>query len=189
MNIYVVRHGQTDWNIQGILQGSTDIELNSTGIEQAKQTAELLKDINFSTICSSPLKRTIDTAKAINKYHNLDIITDNRIIERGFGNFEGTKNVLSDISDYLDYELNLNTNNVESIQTLFKRVNEFLFDIYNRYKDTDSNILIVTHGGVSVAITAILNNTTNNLASLGIKNCEFKVFKNVILNETENYYE
>lgn len=183
MNLYVVRHGQTDWNIQGLIQGSTDIELNPTGIKQANQTSELLKNINFSEIYSSPLKRTIDTAKAINKYHHLDVIIDNRLIERNFGDFEGTNNVLKDISDYLDINLNLNTNNVESINTLLKRIEEFLLDIYIKYKDTDSNILVVTHGGVSIAITAVINNIKNNLASLGMKNCEVKVFKNLKLDK------
>lgn len=186
MNLYIVRHGQTDWNIQGRIQGSTDIELNSTGINQAKQTAQLLKDINFDIIYSSPLKRTIETARLINKYHNLDIITDNRIIERNFGNFEGTQNVLTNITDYLDYEKNLNTNNVESIKELFNRTENFLFDIYNNYKNTNSNILVVTHGGVSVAITAIINNTKDNLTSLGMKNCEYRVFKDFKINKKEN---
>ena len=72
MNLYLVRHGQTDWNIQGRIQGSTDIELNSTGLNQAQKTAELLKNIDFDVIYSSPLKRTVDTAKIINTYHNLN---------------------------------------------------------------------------------------------------------------------
>lgn len=186
MNIYVVRHGQTDWNIQGRIQGSTDIELNSTGINQAKQTAELLKNINFKVIYSSPLKRTVDTAKMINEYHNINIITDNRIIERNFGDFEGTQNVLTDISDYLDFDKNLSTNNVETIQELFERIEDFLLDIYNTYKNTDDNILIVTHGGTSVAITAIINNLKNDLLSLGMKNCEYRVFKDLKLDKKEN---
>lgn len=186
MNLYVVRHGQTDWNIEGRIQGSTDIELNSTGIDQAKQTAELLKNINFDIIYSSPLKRTFETSKIINTYHNINIIKDNRIIERNFGDFEGTKNVLTDISEFLDYKKNLNTNNIESVKELFKRIENFLFDIYNNYKDTNSNILVVTHGGVSIAITAIINNQKNNLASLGMKNCECRIFKNLKLNKKEN---
>lgn len=186
MNLYVVRHGQTDWNIQGRIQGSTDVELNSNGINQAKQTAELLKNIDFDVIYSSPLKRTIDTAKLINEYHNINIIKDGRIIERNFGDFEGTQNVLTDISDYLDHEKNLRANNVESIKDLFKRIEDFLLDIYNNYKNTNANILIVTHGGASVAITAIINNQKDNLISLGMKNCECRVFENFKLDKKEN---
>jgi len=183
MNIYVVRHGQTDWNIQGRIQGSSDIELNSTGINQAQQTAELLKNIDFDVIYSSPLKRTVDTAKIINTYHNVNIIEDIRIIERNFGNFEGTENVLTDISDYLDYKKNLTSNNVESIKELFKRIEDFLLDIYNKYKDTNANVLIVSHGGASVAITAIINNQIEDLMSLGLKNCEVRIFENIKLDK------
>lgn len=190
MNLYVVRHGQTDWNVKGHIQGLTDIKLNSKGIEQAKQTAEILKNINFSAIYSSPLERAVDTAKIINKYHNANIIIDNRIIERCFGDFEGTKNVIKDISEYLDLDLNLDTKNVESIRDLFKRIQDFLSDLYNTYKDTDKNILLVTHGGVSIAVTAIINNVKTNLISLGMKNCEYKLFENLTLNnKKENLYE
>jgi len=182
MNLYVVRHGQTDWNIQGLIQGATDIDLNSTGIKQAQETANLLKNINLSAIYCSPLKRTIDTASTINKYHNLNIITDKRIIERNFGNFEGT-NLLKNKYDYWDYSLNLDSNNVETIHLLFNRVRNFLLDIYETYKNTDSNILLVTHGGTSIAITAIINNISTDLFSLGMKNCEVRVFKNLTLNK------
>ena len=125
--IYFIRHGQTPYNKVGKLQGILDIPLSAIGRKQAKVSAEKLKEYKIDIIYSSPLKRTLSTANFINKYHNLNIITDKRIVERGFGNFEGTKNVLSNISDYLDFELNLNTNNVESIQALFKRINDFLF--------------------------------------------------------------
>ena len=180
MNLYVVRHGQTDWNIIGLIQGLTDIELNSNGIDQANEVAQQLKNINFSAIYTSPLKRTLKTAVLINKYHNLNIITDTRVIERCFGNFEGT-NGLQNKFDYRDYELNLEDNNVESVKRLFKRIKEFLLEIYKLYKDTDSNILIVTHGGTAIAINAIINNINSDLFSLGIKNCEVKIFKNIKL--------
>ena len=58
MKIYVIRHGQTDWNVAGKCQGRTDIELNETGIEQAKQAKEQLKNYNIDQIICSPLKRT-----------------------------------------------------------------------------------------------------------------------------------
>ena len=67
MKIYVIRHGQTDWNVAGKCQGRTDIELNETGIEQAKQAKEQLKNYNIDQIICSPLKRTRKTAEIINE--------------------------------------------------------------------------------------------------------------------------
>ena len=86
--IYVVRHGETDWNKNGICQGKTNISLNENGIAQAK----VLKDkinVNLIDICYvSPLNRTIETAKIITN-NKLDLIIDDRIVERGFGTLEG----------------------------------------------------------------------------------------------------
>ena len=89
MNIILVRHGQTDWNVNNLLQGSTNIDLNEYGILQAKNTANKLKDFKIDYIYCSPLNRTLDTANYINQDRNLEIIIDYRLLERSFGNYEG----------------------------------------------------------------------------------------------------
>lgn len=61
MKIIVTRHGQTDWNVLGKLQGKTDIELNDRGRQQAKETSELIKNENIDIIIISPLKRAKET--------------------------------------------------------------------------------------------------------------------------------
>lgn len=91
MKIYVTRHGQTDWNVQGKTQERADIELNEVGIKQAKQTKEELKNIDIDLIICSPLKRAKKTAEIINEGRNIPIIFDDQIIERNFGEFEGEK--------------------------------------------------------------------------------------------------
>lgn len=55
MQIYIIRHGETDWNTKRLLQGATDIPLNQNGIEAARLTAEALKEIPFDAIYTSPL--------------------------------------------------------------------------------------------------------------------------------------
>ncbi|WP_418390600.1 histidine phosphatase family protein, partial [[Clostridium] scindens] len=65
MRIYLVRHGETDWNIVRKLQGRTDIPLNEKGIKAAQKTGEALRNVPFTRAFSSPLKRAMDTAKLI----------------------------------------------------------------------------------------------------------------------------
>lgn len=84
--IYIIRHGQTDWNINGRYGGRIDVPLNEYGIEQAKQIREELKNINFDVVFSSPLIRAYTTAQIV---CDIDIIKDDRIIERSNGDLEG----------------------------------------------------------------------------------------------------
>lgn len=63
--IYIVRHGQTDWNLEGRYQGRTDIDLNETGIKQAEKIRQELKSVKFDKVFSSPLKRAYKTAQII----------------------------------------------------------------------------------------------------------------------------
>ena len=78
MKLYFVRHGETDVN-SGLQQANTaqfDEPLNTVGVAQAEQLAEQLSDATFDAIVSAPLQRTVQTAKIINKFHNIDIQID-----------------------------------------------------------------------------------------------------------------
>lgn len=178
MKIYVVRHGQTDWNVKNLLQGSTDVELNEVGINQAFQTFSNLSSTVFDAIYSSPLKRALKTAEIINQNADLPIITDNRLAEREFGNFEGLPGMEVNFKKYWDYELNAQDNNVESIHIFYNRIKDFLQDIIKKYGNTDKNILIVTHNGVNLAIDSLLNGIPKNIFSLNLSPCNYKVFTN-----------
>ncbi|MDV6332774.1 histidine phosphatase family protein [Asticcacaulis sp. 201] len=89
MTFYVLRHGQTDWNVQARLQGSTDIPLNDTGRAQAHVAADILKDQGLTRIVASPLSRALETAQIVGAACALEPIIDDRLIERNFGLFEG----------------------------------------------------------------------------------------------------
>ena len=89
MKLYLVRHGETDWNKQKRIQGQVDIPLNAFGRSLAKKTAEGLKSIPFDVCYSSPLGRAEETARLILNERDVPIITDNRIMEMAFGEYEG----------------------------------------------------------------------------------------------------
>ena len=88
--LYVVRHGETEWNINGIVMGQKDSPLTQKGIEQAHATAQELKDIQFDAIFSSDSPRTLRTAEIIKLERELVINTSKLLRERSYGHFEGT---------------------------------------------------------------------------------------------------
>ncbi len=91
MKLILTRHGETIENVNKILQGWNDTNLNKNGIQQAKQLAKRLKDINIDLIYSSDLKRAFNTAQEISKFHNCPLIKDKRMREINFGEWNGYK--------------------------------------------------------------------------------------------------
>ena len=154
MNIFVVRHGQTEWNVMKKMQGSKDIELNEKGISQAKDTADLLRNSSFDIIFCSPLKRARQTAEIINEDREINIIFDERLRERNYGEFEGTSKSSFDYNEFWAYQKNMKYEKAENVQDFFKRINNFLDDITSKEYN---NILIVCHAGVEKAIECYFN--------------------------------
>ena len=175
MKLYVIRHGQTDWNVAGKCQGMTDIELNSTGIKQAEQARNEITNYKIDLIICSPLKRARKTAEIINEVTNCKIISDERIIERCVGKIEGTtkeewNSIIGDDVDIVNnYNLNYDKQDIEPIQTVCKRVWDLL----------DKNVLLVTHGGTCRAINAYFNGIgeDGHVESAKIKNCEIREYE------------
>ena len=85
--IFLVRHGQTEWNKLKIMQGRTDNPLNEYGINQAKIVGDKLKNIKFAKIFCSPLLRTRQTLENLGVTCK-DIVYDERLLERNYGEFE-----------------------------------------------------------------------------------------------------
>lgn len=179
MKLYVIRHGQTNWNLEHRIQGHSDIPLNKTGIQQAQILAKNFQNIDADFILSSPLQRAFHTANIVNQFKNLEIQIEPRLIERNFGDFEGFDDLSSfdcDIDKLLDYHLNYHLYQVEPIQSLFNRISLLLSDLKIKYPY--KKIILSTHGGVAQVIESILNNLPKetNLQSIRFNNCEYRVY-------------
>lgn len=89
LELILVRHGQTDWNLEGRYQGGTDVPLNATGREQAEGLAAELSSRRIDALYSSPLGRALETARAIARGRGLELRTDPRLKEIDLGEWEG----------------------------------------------------------------------------------------------------
>ena len=183
MKLYVIRHGQTDWNLAQRTQGKTDIELNETGIEQARKAKEEINKHNIDLIYCSPLKRAKKTAEIINEDKKCNIIYDVALEERGFGDFEGkNRDEIEKLSDDWEkihnYKINSNKRNVEPIKDVCCRVWNLLDNMKNENKD----ILIVTHAGICRIINAYFNGigedgkvVSSKMEMVKLENLNFKI--------------
>ena len=173
MSLYVVRHGQTHWNKEGKIQGSTDIELNETGIEQAKSLKEELKDKDIDLAICSTLKRAMKTAELATEGLGIPIIYDDAIVERNFGILEGKIPTGDEFEHHFNYYKDNLDPTIESMHHIVDRVWGFLDRIKEKYKS--KNILLVTHGGVIREIDAYFNGgipKDGHLPHIGVNNCE-----------------
>lgn len=158
MNIYVTRHGETEWNTYWKLQGRSDTVLNDKGKEQASMTYEGFVEagISFDRVYSSPLKRAVETAVLMTEKPESEIIKDDRIIEFCFGKAEGKtpeeRNEDPELKDFHlffdDPEHYVPLKDSESFESVLKRTAAFWQDeIKPLEKSGIENILVVTHGG------------------------------------------
>jgi probable phosphoglycerate mutase len=149
----LVRHGETDWNVQSRLQGHTDIDLNKQGALQAEQMAKALKKINlqFDALYTSDLMRAAKTAKAIEELFGVKSISDEALRERHLGALQGlTSNDAPNLepelwSIHLSRDLEHDMRGGESIKQFAQRIHGVLEKI--RQKHLGKTILLVSHGG------------------------------------------
>lgn len=161
MKIYVIRHGETNANRNGVLQGASNWPLNEDGIKLAIMTGENMKGIKFDACFSSPLDRAKQTAELILKYsgNNIDIQIDPRIQELNMGIYEGKKikpdNLEVPLLKILLFKYNAflcgRFKGGETAFELRKRTQQFLQEISQKNYET---VLVSTHG---CAMRAMLN--------------------------------
>ena len=156
---YILRHGRTDWNEEHRLQGEVDIPLNETGRQMAYDAAEKYKDIDFDICYCSPLKRAQETARIFLAGRNpaVEIITDNRLHEMCFGDYEGVKNIRQkpECPVYLLFEepeKYVAKDGAESFEELYHRTGEFIEKVLRPQLEAGKNVLVVGHGAMNCSI-------------------------------------
>ena len=126
MELYITRHGQTNGNVERIMDGcKRNIPLNKMGKSQAETTRDLLKDTKFDLIICSPLLRTKQTMEIINIY-NAPVIYESRVIERDCGEFTGKSFDSLDRDLYWNYNDTTKYKEAENIKDFFKRIYDYL---------------------------------------------------------------
>lgn len=145
MKLYVLRHGQTNLNKEKRYNCRYDESINETGIEQAKEAGEELKNLDIDLIICSPLKRAKQTMSLAN-VNNVPVIYDDRLIERDGGILTTTPIDDFYYTEYYNYYSTKYVEGLETLPELFERVHSFLDETIEKYKD--KNILLVTHGSV-----------------------------------------
>ena len=165
--LFLIRHGQTDWNLAGKLQGHADIPLNATGITQAQRVAQFLKNrqISLSALYSSDLQRAHQTAQEISSLFALDIIISPDLREGHFGKLQGlTKQERHDLYGPLKDEELSEKVGAEPRDQVIARVMNYLLAIAQKHKG--QHIAVVTHGGVLGSLIAHLGHTVYELPAL-----------------------
>ncbi|MFB3896499.1 MAG: histidine phosphatase family protein [bacterium] len=151
IKLILVRHGETDWNIQQRYQGHTDINLNETGINQAKRLARELKSEKIDAIYSSDLTRAVQTAAIINDGRNLPIHQLWELRECSFGIWEGK--TFKEMEQHFPEEVaRIKGDPVKQIRTggesrdqLSTRIGQAIQQIIDTHQN--QSVLIVAHGG------------------------------------------
>ena len=158
MKLYIIRHGETQWNVQRRLQGQTDIELNENGRALARVTSQALGSVSFDLAYTSPLARAVETARIILGNRKTPLICDERIQEVGFGELEGKPfTEMQDDSFHCFFdapEKYCPPKGGESIDQLYVRTGKFLEELRENSELFDKTILVSTHGAASRALLA-----------------------------------
>lgn len=175
--VYYTRHGQTIWNVEKKICGSTDVELTELGHKQGIELGKIIadSDMKIDEILCSPLSRAKETAQHISEETGIPMRVDERLTEQNFGKYEGTarngeefqKAKLNFINDF---------NGGETMLHLCQRIYNLLDDL--KKESEKKTYLLVAHNGISRIVESYFRNMENEeFASFGIKNCEIRKYE------------
>jgi broad specificity phosphatase PhoE len=165
--LILVRHGETEWNVEEVFRGRVDIELNETGIKQAELLAEYLGSLRIAAIYSSSLKRALTTAEIVAHHQKLDVVITPGLIDFDFGEWQGLSH--QEVKDrYKELYIQW-LNHPERVRM---PAGETLDEVRNRATSV-VNSVIVKHEGSVVLVSHRVVNKVLICALLGLDNSHF----------------
>lgn len=164
MKIFLIRHGQTEWNIQGRFQGREDIPLNKVGIEQARECGQALKGDKYKAIITSPLVRASKTAEIIAEIVSVkQVIIEPQIIERDFSRVSGMMP-----KEREAFYASGGKDDKEPWDKLNRRMIACLKKYGEQFKD--QNIIMVSHGASINSVLSVLSEGKTGTGKILLKN-------------------
>lgn len=169
--VYFVRHGQTVWNVENKICGSTDIELTELGHHQAIETGKriLEEGIHADEILYSPLVRAAETARHISEVTGIPARVEPRLIEQNFGKYESTPRDGREFRKAKE-DFCCRYEGGESMLHLAQRIYNLLDEL--RAESREKTCILVAHNGISRVVQSYFYEMTNaEYAAFGVKNC------------------
>ncbi len=184
---YIIRHGQTEWNVEHRLQGHMDSPLTADGILQAGELAKTLKEVHFDAAYSSDSFRANRTAQIVSSDHNLAVKTNQLLREGYYGDVEGKKvhEYREQLKELLDKREQLADGERfkfelgHGIETAEKMVSRFIIFLREAaLANPNKNVLVVSHGGmIAVLLVHLGFGTFKELAPGAVKNLAYVVLE------------
>lgn len=165
MKLYIIRHGETDWNVKRRFQGHSDIPLNEEGRRLAHLTAQALEAVPFTRVITSPLKRALETAMILKGEREIPVTVEPRIKEIGFGEYEGLccskEGYNIPDPEFMNFfekpEAYQPPKGAESIEALRERTADFFEELAHNRTMENETILVSTHGAALRGILSYIN--------------------------------
>jgi alpha-ribazole phosphatase len=180
LDIILVRHGETEWNVGEIFRGRIDIDLNETGRKQAELLGKYLSDSKIEAVYSSPLKRALNTAQTIARHHHLEVQIASGLNDLDFGQWQGlslqevTEKYKELYTEWANHPERVKLPGGETLGQVRERAIKVVDEVIARHKDT---VALVSHRVVNkVLICALLGLDDSHFWNIRLDTCGLTTF-------------